>query len=80
MTQKYKINRKLTLGDKFINLVTLEKDEKVKGYCGRCNNPVFNLNSRWTKRGVCVYCYDIVEKDDYIKELEEKILNRDKVK
>jgi hypothetical protein len=56
------LNTKLTLMDKFCNLFT-KKASKVKGYCGNCNRPVFSLESKWAKKGLCIYCNDMTPEE-----------------
>ena len=34
---------------------------KVKGHCRLCNRPIFNLNSKFGKKELCIYCYTAYE-------------------
>ena len=52
----------ITRLDKFINLLTLDKNEKVKARCNNCGRGIFNLDGDWAKNGLCVYCWELVEK------------------
>lgn len=54
----HKLNYKLKTEDIFFNLFTSKK-EKVKAYCGHCSRGVFNLNTRWARQGLCIYCWDM---------------------
>lgn len=45
----------LSFLDKIINIFSSE-NQKVKSYCKICNNPIFNLDSEFGKRGLCVNC------------------------
>ena len=54
----HKLNYNLKLQDKIINLLNPRKS-KIKAYCGHCSRGVFNLNSKWAKEGLCIYCWDM---------------------
>ena len=55
---KYHLNHKLKLFDKFDNIF-LKKESQVKAYCGHCGRGVFNLETKWAKIGLCIYCWDM---------------------
>ena len=48
---KYKVIYPAKLFDRVFN--------KVIGYCGHCRNPIFNPNAKWSKQGLCVYCWEM---------------------
>lgn len=55
--------------DKLYNLF-LKEEDKIKGYCKKCKRPIFNLNSRFGKKQLCVYCNDMFELGQKTKEDE----------
>lgn len=55
----HRIIKEITLSDKIINFFTIKQSEKVKGYYGHCKNPVFRLDNKWCKEGLCVFCYEM---------------------
>jgi len=57
-TMTNKINQKIDLLDKIINL-TSKKKSRVKGYCSNCRKPVFNLTNKWAKEGLCIFCWEM---------------------
>jgi len=45
-----------TIYNLFVN-----EPNKVKGTCRICNRPLFNLDTAWGMRGLCVYCGEAYE-------------------
>ena len=41
--------------DKLWNVFST-KPNKIKGHCRICHRPLFNLDTVWGMRGICVYC------------------------
>ena len=46
--------------EKLVNLISPES-KKIKGHCRICNRPLFNLDTSWGMRGICVYCGEAYE-------------------
>jgi hypothetical protein len=45
---------KIKLADKIVGCLCFTK---VRGYCILCGGRIFNINSRFGKKGMCVNCY-----------------------
>ena len=60
--------------DKLWNVIST-KSTKIKGRCRICNRPLFNLDTSWGMRGICVYCGDAYREGK--KKGEEKISDND---
>jgi hypothetical protein len=61
------IDTKILFWNKVSNFFTFNINAKIKGYCGDCRRPVYNLNSKYSKKGFCMACY-------HLTELQKKIL------
>ena len=59
----------------FKKLQNIISQNKIKGYCRICNKPIYNLNTSWGMRGICVYCGEAY-REGKIKG-EEKITDND---
>lgn len=49
---------KIKLADKITGYLC---SAKVRGYCRICGGRIFNMNSRFGKKGMCVHCYNAYE-------------------
>ena len=45
---------KIKLIDKIMGYIS---SPKVQGYCNLCDRRIFNMNSRFGKKGMCIFCY-----------------------
>lgn len=55
---KYKLITELRRSDRLLNLF-FRASERLKAYCGNCHSPVFNLNTKWAKEGLCIHCWSM---------------------
>ena len=65
----------LTLFDKIFNLLPWTK---IESRCRNCNDAIFNANSEWGSRGLCIHCNHIY-KEGLKKGLEQRTQSIDKI-